>query len=103
MPPVSYINRRNTIQAALNELNNCTPNSKPPSVNSVAKSFGIPETTLRRAVKNNGPLNRSGPPNILTEHEENQLAGYCINIQRLGFGLTRSGVNHCIRGVTKIR
>ncbi|CAG8734529.1 11856_t:CDS:1, partial [Racocetra fulgida] len=84
MPPVSYINRRNAIREALDELNNYSPNFKRPSVNSVAKSFGIAETTLRRAVKNGNPPNRTGPSTVLTEHEENQLAGYCINVQRLG-------------------
>ncbi|CAG8450787.1 10101_t:CDS:1, partial [Gigaspora rosea] len=94
MPSVSYINRRNTIREALDEINKYPSNSRP-SINSVAKSFGIPEASLRRAVKNGNPPNRTGPPTILTEHEEEQLAGYCINVQKLGFGLTRSGVNYC--------
>ncbi|CAG8784346.1 6644_t:CDS:2, partial [Gigaspora rosea] len=25
------------------------------------------------------------PTTILTEHEKDQLAGYCINVQKLGF------------------
>ncbi|CAG8758875.1 762_t:CDS:1, partial [Acaulospora morrowiae] len=25
-----------------------------------------------------------------------QLIGYCINMQKLGFRLTKSGINHCI-------
>ncbi|CAG8772268.1 16479_t:CDS:2, partial [Racocetra fulgida] len=102
MPPVSYINRRNTISEALKELNNYPSNSKRPSINSVAKSFGIPEATLRRAVKNGNPPNRTGPPTILTKHEEDQLAGYCINVQKLGFGLTRSGVNHCVMEILRL-
>ncbi|RUS19966.1 hypothetical protein BC937DRAFT_86642 [Endogone sp. FLAS-F59071] len=39
---------------------------------------------------------RQGPPKVLTDHEEEQLLEYCINMQKLGFGLTKSGVNHCI-------
>ncbi|CAG8737256.1 13536_t:CDS:1, partial [Cetraspora pellucida] len=67
----SYINRRSTICKALNELNNYPSNSKCPSINKVAKSFGIPEAILRHAIKNGNSPNRSGPPTILTEHEEN--------------------------------
>ncbi|CAG8796954.1 25711_t:CDS:1, partial [Gigaspora rosea] len=42
----SYISRCNAISAALNELNNHPANSKRPSVNSVANSFGLSEATL---------------------------------------------------------
>ena len=101
MPSVSYINRRNTIREALDEINKYPSNSRP-SINSVAKSFGIPEASLRRAVKNGNPPNRTGPPTILTEHEEEQLAGYCINVQKLGFGLTRSGVNYCVMEILRL-
>ena len=96
MPEVSYIERGEAICAALKKLENCPACSKPPSISSLAKDFGLAETTLRRAIKNGGPPNRPGAPNVLTAHEENQLVGYCINMQKLGFGLTRSEVNHCI-------
>ncbi|CAG8794516.1 296_t:CDS:2, partial [Cetraspora pellucida] len=43
-----------------------------------------------------GPSNHRGLFTILTKHKENQLVRYCINMQQLGFGLTKSGVNHCI-------
>ena len=87
--------RKNTIHTALQILKNPT-GTKRPSVNSVAKRFGLAETTLRRAVKNGIPSRRQGPPKVLTDHEEKQLVGYCINMQKLGFGLTKSGVNHCV-------
>lgn len=101
MPEVSYLNRRNVISAAINELNNYPTGSKRPSVNSVAKDFGLSEATLRRAIKNGSLPNRQGPPTILTEHEENQLIGYCMNMQQLGFGLTKSGVNHCVMEIMR--
>ena len=96
MPEISYLNRRDTISAAINELNKYPVDHKRPSINSVAKDFKLPEATLRRAFKNGSPPNHRGPSTILTEHEENQLVGYCINLQQLGFGLTKSGVNHCV-------
>lgn len=101
MPEVSYLNKQNKISTAINELNNHPASYKRPSVNSVVKNFGIPETTLRHAVRNGGPPKRRGPSTILTEHEENQLVGYCINMQRLGFGLTKSGVNHCVMEIMR--
>jgi len=92
----AYVNRRDSISAALAELNKYPVGSKRPSVNSIANDFGLSEATLRRAIKNGGPPNRQGPPTVLTKHEEEQLVGYCINMQKLGFGLTKSGVNHCV-------
>ena len=83
-------NRHNAILAALTEYKN-QPN---PSANKIAKEYGIPRTTFDRAIKNDSPPKRRGPPTVLTEHEENQLVGYCINMQKLGFGLTRSNVNY---------
>ena len=81
MPEVSYLNKQTKISTAINELNNHPAGHKRPSINSVVKNFGIPETTLRQAVKNGGPPKHRGPSTILTEHEENQLVGYCINMQ----------------------
>ena len=57
---------------------------------------------MRRAIANDGPLNRRGPPKVLTTHEEEQLTGYCINMQKLGFGLTQSGVNHCVMEILRL-
>ena len=96
MPQDPQTLRNNNIHAALEALENYPINTKRPSVNSVAKKFGLPETTLRRAVKNGVSSRHQGPSTILTNHEEKQLASYCINMQKLGFGLTRSGVNYCV-------
>ncbi|CAG8779265.1 3152_t:CDS:2, partial [Cetraspora pellucida] len=59
----------------------------------------LSETTLRRAIKNDGPLTRLGRAKILTNYEEEQLVGYCLNMQKLGFGLTKSGVNQCVMDI----
>lgn len=80
---------------ALKVIENCPPNSKCPSINNIAKRFRLSEATLRCTVKKSLP-NHSGPAKILTEHEKKQLTAYCLNMQKLGFGLTRSGVNHCV-------
>ncbi|CAG8692389.1 845_t:CDS:2, partial [Gigaspora rosea] len=37
--------------------------------------------------------NHRGPPTILTAYEENEIASYCLNMQQLGFGLTKEAVN----------
>ena len=47
MPEISYLNRRDTISAAINELNKYPVDYKRPSINSVAKDFGLPEATLQ--------------------------------------------------------
>ena len=98
----SSAKRGDAISTALKKLNDCPLGSKPPSINSLAKDFGLSETTLRRAVTNGGPPKRPGAPNVLTSHEENQLVGYCINMQKLGFGLTKRGVNHCVMEMMKL-
>ena len=49
--------------------------------------------TLRRRTNNTVPLEcRSGPPTMLSEDEEHQLALYCINMSDMGFGLSREDV-----------
>ncbi|CAG8811678.1 23797_t:CDS:2, partial [Cetraspora pellucida] len=73
--------------------------TKRPSVNHAARNFGLSEATLRCAIKKGGPPNHQGPPTILTEHEENQLVGYCMNMQQLGFGLTKSEGVYTIPGL----
>ncbi|CAG8744029.1 20853_t:CDS:2 [Cetraspora pellucida] len=88
--------KQNAISSALKELNDSQTNPKSPSYRSLAKKYSIPETTFRHAIKNDGSLDRSGLAKVLTNHEEQQLVGYCLNMQRLGFGLARSGVNQCI-------
>ncbi|CAG8783178.1 12753_t:CDS:2 [Cetraspora pellucida] len=88
--------RNNAIEKALKAIKNSSNNPTAPSVRSIAQEFDIPESTLRRVIRNNGPLKRPDPNKVLTDHEEEQLVGYCLNMQRLGFGLSRSGVNHCV-------
>ncbi|CAI2190409.1 18464_t:CDS:1 [Funneliformis geosporum] len=98
----SSSNRQDIIRAALDTLKNYPLDSKLESINSIAKSFGLSEATLRRTVKNGGLLNRSGPPTILAKYEEDQLADYCINMQKLGFGLTKSGVKYCVMEIMQL-
>jgi DDE superfamily endonuclease len=94
--------REDKIKAALQFLQNHPFSGKQLSVKRTAFTFGIPRTILQRAVTNGGPPRRSGPPKVLTDHEEEQLAGYCIGMQKLGFGLTRSGVNHCVMEILRL-
>ncbi|CAG8806276.1 8235_t:CDS:2, partial [Cetraspora pellucida] len=56
----------------------------------LVKEYEISRTTLHHAIENNSLSNHRGLLIILTKHEETQLVGYCINIQKLGFGLTWS-------------
>ncbi|CAG8559598.1 7167_t:CDS:2 [Diversispora eburnea] len=79
----------------LNALN-ILANPEHPSVHATARRFNITEATLRRAVKNNSLPKRPDSETVLSTYEETQLVGYCKNMQKLGFGLTRSGINHCI-------
>lgn len=84
--------RQNAIKNALEALTN----PEHPSVCATALKFGVAETTLRRAIKNNDLPKRPGRGTVLSSYEKTQLAGYCKNMQKLGFGLTRSGINHCV-------
>ena len=87
--------RENALKSALKALND--PN--PPSIRAAASKFGLAEATLRRAFKKNSIPDKSGPATVLSSYEEEQLVGYCMNMQRLGFGLTWSGVNHCVMNI----
>ncbi|CAG8642427.1 13241_t:CDS:2 [Cetraspora pellucida] len=86
-----YNDQKKAIERALKELENSPTTSN----RKIAKRFGISEAILRYVIKNKGPLNCPGPAKVLTNYEEQQLVSYCLNMQKLGFGLTRSGVNHC--------
>ncbi|CAG8812453.1 15979_t:CDS:1, partial [Cetraspora pellucida] len=70
-----------------------------PSHRSLAKKYGIPETTFKCTIKNSGPLDHLGSAKVLTDHKEQQLVGYCLNMQRLGFGLARLGVNQYVMDI----
>src|SRR4051794_19715836 len=41
------------------------------------------------------------PPTVLTAEEEEELVGYCLNMQKLGFGLTEAAVNTTIMKIIK--
>jgi len=72
------------------------------SIPAVAKRFGIPVQTLRDAKKRGVP-NRRGPSTMLTTEEEDELAGYCINMQKLGFGLSRPAVDSLVLEILRTR
>ena len=82
-----------SIRAALEFLEAQKTSSAPSlSIYRVALEFGIANQTLHDAIKNGIP-NRRGPPTILTAYEEKKIAGYCLNMQQLGFELTKEAVN----------
>ncbi|CAG8663625.1 12268_t:CDS:2 [Cetraspora pellucida] len=60
-----------------------------------------PKATLRHAMKKDCLSNHSGSIMVLSSYEEEQLVGYCKNMQSLGFGLTRLGVNTCMMSIVK--
>jgi DDE superfamily endonuclease len=91
------VSRQASIRAALTFLETQKTNSDPIlSVRRVALEHGIAEQTLRDAVNRGGVPKRPGPPTILTANEENELVGYCLNMQKMGFGLTKAAVNTMI-------
>ena len=54
-----------------------------------ARLYNLPFETLRRRVVENVPLEcRSGPPMVLTQLEEDELASYCVRMADMGFGLS---------------
>ena len=62
-------------------------------VREAARLYNLPYETLRRRVVEKVDLEcRSGPPTVLTEHEEDELASYCVKMADMGFGLSRSDV-----------
>ncbi|CAG8803689.1 12806_t:CDS:2, partial [Cetraspora pellucida] len=71
-PKFNRITYEKAIKATLNKLT--SPQHS--SVYATALKFEVAETTL--------------------SYKETQLVGYCLNMQSLEFGLTRSGVNHCV-------
>ena len=58
------------------------------SVQEAAKLYNLPFETLRRVVGKVDLECKSGPPTVLTEHEEDELASYCVKMSDMGFGLT---------------
>ncbi|CAG8815547.1 13679_t:CDS:1, partial [Racocetra fulgida] len=91
----------NAINNTLKAIKNSKNDSKTLSTKSIGQDYGLPEATLRRAIKNNSSFIRPGRAKILTDHKKEQLVGYCLNMQRLGFGLTKSGVNQCVMDIIR--
>ncbi|CAG8751111.1 16983_t:CDS:2, partial [Cetraspora pellucida] len=94
-----YIIDKEVNDIAFKELNDSQTNTKLPSHRSLAKKYGISETTFRHVIKNGGPLDHPGPAKVLTDHKEQQLVSYCLNMQKLGFRLAKSGVNQYIMDI----
>ncbi|CAG8766876.1 10796_t:CDS:1, partial [Racocetra fulgida] len=65
----------------------------PLSICKVAFNYDIAEQTLCDAIARGSVPKRLDSPMILTAEEENELVGYCLNIQQIGFGLTKEAVN----------
>ena len=64
-------------------------------VREASRLYNIPFETLRRRVNHVVLLEcRPGPPTVLTEDEEHQLATYCIKMADMGFSLSRDDVMH---------
>ena len=66
-----------------------------PSIRETGRTLDVHESTLRRAIKN-GISKRSGFPTVLRVEEENELVGFCENMQKLGFGLSEDAVNYTV-------
>ena len=62
-------------------------------VREAARLYNLPYETLRRRVNHVVSVEcRPGPPTVLTDDEEEQLASYCIKMADMGFGLSRDDV-----------
>ena len=93
-PKSDTTQRQASIQAALDLIAAQKKTSEAKlSVRHIALEFGIPRQTLRDAIARGCPANRPGPPTILTATEESEIVSYCLNMQKLGFGLTKQAVN----------
>ncbi|CAG8677368.1 6087_t:CDS:1, partial [Racocetra persica] len=67
--------RHDAITNALKAIKDSSNNSKTPSVKSIARDYGIAETTFRQAIENDDPLPPPGHTKVLTSHEEEQIVG----------------------------
>lgn len=94
--------REVSIRAALDFIESQKASEEPQwSLRRVALEYGLPPQTLRDAVPRGGPAKRPGPSTILTAEEENEIVGYCLNMQKLGFGLTKPAVNTMIMEILR--
>src|SRR5205823_7066057 len=93
--------RQVSIRAALDFLEvQKVSSEKQWSIRLVALEYGLAPQTLRDAVIKGAVPNRPGPPTVLTAEEE-ELVGYCLNMQKLGFGFTKAAVNTMIVKIIK--
>ena len=105
MPPIKKAIKeccQEAIQEAIQYYQRSSFSENPVSIQSTARRFGLPESTLRRVLQNGIPTH-SGPITVLTAEEEEELVGYCLNMQQLGFGLTKSSVNYAVLQMVKGR
>ena len=94
--------RQVSIRVTLDFLEAQKSSSEPQwSVRRVALEYGLAPQTLRDAVARGAAPNRPGPPTILTAEEEEEVVGYCLNMQKLGFGLTKAAVNTMIMKIVQ--
>ena len=94
--------RQVSIRAALDFLEVQKASSeKQWNIRRVALEYGLAPQTLRDAVIKGAVPNRPGPPTVLTAEEEEELVGYYLNMQKLGFGLTKAAVNTMIMKIIK--
>ena len=62
-------------------------------IREASRLYKIPYLSLRRRVNHDVSINcRLGPPTVLTDEEEEQLASYCNKMADMGFGLLRDDV-----------
>ena len=63
------------------------------SVREATRLYNLPYETLRRRVVEKVDLEcKFGPPTVLTEHEGDELASYCVKMADMGFGLSQSDI-----------
>ncbi|CAG8730801.1 14909_t:CDS:2 [Cetraspora pellucida] len=75
----------------------------PLSVHRIALNFDVTGQTLHDAIAQGSAPKCPGPSTILTAEEENELVEYCLNMQRIGFKLTRAAINTMIVQMLKIK
>ena len=62
-------------------------------IREASRLYNLPYETLRRRANHTVSVDcRSGPPTVLTEDEESQLASYLVKMADMGFGLSRDDV-----------
>ena len=62
-------------------------------IREASRLYNLPYETLRRRANYTVSVDcRSGPPTVLTEDEESQLASYLVKMADMGFGLSRDDV-----------